>query len=121
MIVMVLILMMVSQSIEHICVSWSSGQNDDADDDDENDNDDENYNDDENDNDDDDDDDDDDGDDNDEMMKPRLSAADTIYPCELPYCHRCHHYTDPSHCLLTHQNIYDDGDDEGDDDNDYDN
>ena len=118
MIVMVLILMMVSQSIEHICVSWSSGQNDDADDDDENDNDDENYNDDENDN---DDDDDDDGDDNDEMMKPRLSAADTIYPCELPYCHRCHHYTDPSHCLLTHQNIYDDGDDEGDDDNDYDN
>ena len=39
------------------------------------------------------------------MMKQRLSLADTIYPCELPYCRR--HYTDPSHCLLPHQNIDD--------------
>ena len=38
------------------------------------------------------------------MMKQRLSLADTIYPCELPYWRR--HYTDPSHCLPPpHQNI----------------
>ena len=37
------------------------------------------------------------------IMKQRLSLADTIYPCELPYCRR--HYTDPSHCLPPpHQN-----------------
>ena len=42
--------------------------------------------------------------------------ADTIYPSELPYCRR--HYTDPSHCRLSNQNIGEDEDD--DDDDDYD-